>query len=227
MENFKRELDKYLAQRATEKQNLRKFEFEENQNFHKKIICKSLIIGSNSVPNEYLQIEEPTRQITRAVIISDKSLIGGTNSFVAVKPPKENLFSITIIQLSQDQFVSIENHYIIYMSTTYHENARKEISDLVNKIIKKENLKLFCFFEQKEKIINRNLAKNLKNVCLVDQSSCSIGFNASYRQAEELFAEMFPNKMFLEKRHCDSENEIKEELEEIDVMFEGEKTRLD
>ncbi|XP_075394909.1 rab proteins geranylgeranyltransferase component A 1 isoform X1 [Tenrec ecaudatus] len=182
--------------------------------FGQRIISKHFIV-EDSYFSENICSSVQYRQISRAVLITDRSLLKTDSdqqiSILIVPASEAGTSAVRVIELCSSTMTCLKGTYLVHLTCASSGTAREDLEPTVQKLfvpcteMEKENeevakprLLWALYFNMRDSSdVNRNSYNNLSsNIYVCSGPDCGLGNDNAVKQAEALFQQICPNEDF-------------------------------
>ncbi|KAG9289204.1 hypothetical protein G9A89_022513 [Geosiphon pyriformis] len=172
-----------------------------------------LVSSLDYLPSHFLAPQDTWEQVSRAIIIIDKSLHGNDEATLTIYPPDmvENRYPIHILQLTPGTQSCPENRRILYISTKASgSSAKQDLIYALEKLINistnihrgssgssKPNPVFALYYRTYARVATPSLPEN---IIPVSDPDLALDFESATLEARKLFQRMYIDEEFLTSR---------------------------
>ncbi|MGH0119741.1 UNVERIFIED_CONTAM: hypothetical protein FKN15_057609 [Acipenser sinensis] len=180
-----------------------------------RISCKHFIVEDSYVADEQRKSVQH-RQISRAVLITDKSLLKAVSdqqiSLVTVPPLEPGWPSVRIVELCSSSMTSMQGTYLVHLTCPSSGTAKEDLSLVVSRLfsenvdvdekdadsgVEKPSVLWALYFNMRDSSVAERSSYNLpSNVYVCSGPDSTLGSDHSIKQAESIFGQLFPDEEF-------------------------------
>ncbi|KAK6480435.1 rab proteins geranylgeranyltransferase component A 2-like [Huso huso] len=180
-----------------------------------RISCKHFIVEDSYVADEQRKSVQH-RQISRAVLITDKSLLKAESdqqiSLVTVPPLEPGRPAVRIVELCSSSMTSMQGTYLVHLTCPSSGTAKEDLSLVVSRLfsenvdadekdadsgVEKPSVLWALYFNMRDSSVAERSSYNLpSNVYVCSGPDSTLGSDHSIKQAESIFGQLFPDEEF-------------------------------
>ncbi|XP_050998125.1 rab proteins geranylgeranyltransferase component A 1 [Acomys russatus] len=182
--------------------------------FGQRIISKHFVI-EDSYLSENTCSRVPYRQISRAVLITDGSVLKTDSdqqvSILTVPAEEPGSFAIRVIELCSSTMTCMKGTYLVHLTCMSSKTAREDLGGVVQKLFtpyteieadneqdEKPRILWALYFNMRDSSdLSRDYYNDLpSNVYVCSGPDCGLGNDNAVKQAETIFQQICPNEDF-------------------------------
>ncbi|XP_066571017.1 rab proteins geranylgeranyltransferase component A 1 isoform X2 [Amia ocellicauda] len=178
-----------------------------------RISCNHFIVEDGYVADEQRKSVE-YRQISRAVLITDRSLLKADSdqqiSLISVPPLEAGQTAVRVIELCSSAMTSMQGTYLVHLTCQSSGTAKEDLTPVVSRLFKEyENAEENDSEEEKPAVlwalyfnmrdsseVERSYYDLPSNVHVCSGPAAALGSDHSVRLAESIFQQLFPDEEF-------------------------------
>uniref|UniRef100_A0A803WAG8 Rab proteins geranylgeranyltransferase component A n=1 Tax=Ficedula albicollis TaxID=59894 RepID=A0A803WAG8_FICAL len=178
-------------------------------------INANYFIVEDSYLSESTCTNVPYRQISRAVLISDQSLLNTDSeqqvSILTVPPLEQGRAAVRVIELCSSTMTCMKDTYLVHLTCPSTKTAREDLEPVVQKLfnlnteketeneeLEKPRVLWAVYFNMRDSsgVEKSSYAGLPSNVYVCSGPDSALGNDCAVKQAETIFREMFPTEEF-------------------------------
>uniref|UniRef100_A0A8D0BNK0 Rab proteins geranylgeranyltransferase component A n=1 Tax=Salvator merianae TaxID=96440 RepID=A0A8D0BNK0_SALMN len=183
--------------------------------FGQRIIANYFVV-EDSYLSEKMCSDVPYRQISRAVLLTDRSILKANSdqqiSILTVPPTELGQPAICLIELCSSTMTCMKNTYLVHLTCSAVKTAKEDLEPVVLQLFnastetenegvdegQKPQILWSVYFNMRDSSgIDRTSYANLpSNVYVCSGPDSALGNDCAVKQAEAIFHEMFPSEEF-------------------------------
>nr|AEE61688.1 unknown [Dendroctonus ponderosae] len=174
-------------------------------NGDQEIKAQHFVLGAEHSPSQFLASVANGNQISRAVFVTDKSLIPSEQEHLTllVYPPDDKKPLATIVEMGHLTGTCPKGFYLLHMTTKLVSSPKEDLQHIVSNLLGgneedgKPKILWSCYFSLPEAAQQQQMQDLPENVFLCSGPNLDLDYDAAIHNAKGIFEKMYPGLDFL------------------------------
>uniref|UniRef100_A0AAR5P4W1 RAE1/2 domain-containing protein n=1 Tax=Dendroctonus ponderosae TaxID=77166 RepID=A0AAR5P4W1_DENPD len=174
-------------------------------NGDQEIKAQHFVLGAEHSPSQFLASVANGNQISRAVFVTDKSLIPSEQEHLTllVYPPDDKKPLATIVEMGHLTGTCPKGFYLLHMTTKLVSSPKEDLQHIVSNLLGgneedgKPNILWSCYFSLPEAAQQQQKQDLPENLFLCSGPNLDLDYDAAIHNAKGIFEKMYPGLDFL------------------------------